>query len=473
MTLRKLSGIPDEDTFATEWLPLLPQAARINRDDALRWREAVADQDPERFAWHFRRLAGIGGSEIGEIVQASFGMSATFKTPRMLALQKLMALPPDPPSPAMRRGILMEPAIQRIFCEDWGAEPMSSVVSAGNAARSAAHPWAAVNIDDAVMLDGRCCLVDYKAPSNPSEQSLTIYAAQLHLSDYLLATGMGFHQDGDPIVDGPLSCDGLLNVYFDYERGAVLPVDVPYSAPLAEACLSAGDTFWAHVVDGVPLPQAWRPEPKPAIEFDALSPEDQTKVDALESRCLMLKLATVQAEELYRAAEGELLDLLRGHSPSGSLARLKAPTQAMALGTRTAVDKEAMEAILKAEAARSGLREDDLANNLKKPPSANLDEAKARAFIERHAANPSDFYQRDWDVEAVTQFAKANGYEPPLRESTWMALGRSKAAKALVEEARGEVAAAVRDLVAQFEKGDAADEDGEIEWLGPRPQEGG
>ena len=65
-------NIDDLRTRLRKIVDLLPQRRHIPDAVAERWIDGVLQLDPERALWHVERAFGIGGSEIGEILLASF-----------------------------------------------------------------------------------------------------------------------------------------------------------------------------------------------------------------------------------------------------------------------------------------------------------------------------------------------------------------------------------------------------------------
>ena len=82
--------IPEFDLFLREYVATLPQARHIKEEDAKIWYDTTKKLEPSRFLWHYDRLHGLGGSDMGEIVAAYRGEYNMFKTPYDIIEEKLM-----------------------------------------------------------------------------------------------------------------------------------------------------------------------------------------------------------------------------------------------------------------------------------------------------------------------------------------------------------------------------------------------
>jgi len=116
-----MAGLMTFDIFLQRIKDELPQAQHIKKEDAKVWYDSVAQYDPERLNWHFERLKGLGGSDIGEIAAWKLGVFNIFKTPRDIIDEKLLRKSVEPQNNNMRRGTYLEPVIQQIFLEDYNA----------------------------------------------------------------------------------------------------------------------------------------------------------------------------------------------------------------------------------------------------------------------------------------------------------------------------------------------------------------
>ena len=107
--------IPEFDVFLRKYVATLPQAHHIKEEDAKVWYETTKKLEPTRFMWHYDRLHGLGGSDMGEIVAAYRGEFHMFKTPYDIIEEKLMRRTIESETKHTRWGTKMEPVTREIF----------------------------------------------------------------------------------------------------------------------------------------------------------------------------------------------------------------------------------------------------------------------------------------------------------------------------------------------------------------------
>jgi hypothetical protein len=324
-------SIPSESEFINEWLPTLEQHAVIKKENAIRWREDVLAAEPDRFEWHFERLKGWGGSDIGEIAASYLGEANMFSTVRDLGEHKLMIRSPGGQTPYMRRGTLLEDTLSIIFREDFGAKRIQSAIDAINNGTDPNHKWLRGNTDDVVIMpDGTLLIVDYKCASMPKSKAPIQYQAQTHQYHHLLKNDKDF-QAISRFGDIELAI-----VYMDYDAGLSLPVHVDYSDEIMDAVLTGGDTVWQYVVEGnLQALSDFKAPDEEAAPYE-YSDEELEKITELEdewSTALMLSKAAIKREEeLKRQVLAEV-------AKKGRLHGFKDTTLSMAtLSVRQSVD---------------------------------------------------------------------------------------------------------------------------------------
>lgn len=235
----------------------LPQASHIDPMVARGWLEAVAKREPERLRWHALRARGIGGSEMGAVLDAMEGRYHPFTPGDLVARQKLLLSPPDEPSDDTRRGVFMEGPLRDMFrpqmLRQYGARPADDVleriaeIEVGPQRR---NPWQVGNPDDAFwMPDGSLVMADYKAPRPDVLAGYAVfgkpqdYVVQLHHYS-MLAQEIGF----DP--------KKLILVSLDYNKWQPAPHEIAFDPTLCARITAAGNRFWSeYVLKGlVPTP---------------------------------------------------------------------------------------------------------------------------------------------------------------------------------------------------------------------------
>src|SRR5690606_20161316 len=99
----------------------LPQRDAIEASDANQWIDYMANVMPEEATWHMVRAGGVGGSEIGSLVNNYLGRRADHESSAHdWALGKLLRATPKPAGGVLRRGHEMEPIHARRFYENYG-----------------------------------------------------------------------------------------------------------------------------------------------------------------------------------------------------------------------------------------------------------------------------------------------------------------------------------------------------------------
>lgn len=170
-----------------EKLKSLPQFRRIEPSDAKAWLQHVIQRDPTRVLWLLGRLgSGFGGSEVGTLVLDAMGRAGPFGSAPELVNEKLMRVLPSPSNHYMRKGLILEEAVQLATLRLYGGEVDESILQSfrqppndglfgigGNPD----FPW--------VRRDGVRTLVDIKVPGAGEEKLSDAdkhlsYAIQLH-----------------------------------------------------------------------------------------------------------------------------------------------------------------------------------------------------------------------------------------------------------------------------------------------------
>lgn len=418
------AAVPALNDFLGTWLPRLPQASRIREADARRWYEGVLASDPARFEWHFHRLSGFGGSDVGELGAWQLGVPALFNTPEQVVAEKLLRQMIEPPNKYTRRGSLFEDDTRAIFLEDYRARSRTDLIDALRQARSTTHPWARANPDDVVeMRSGgktKLYLVDYKAASHVKDQAPAQYACQTHHYDFLLWCA---EHDGAPRLTGdtPLAVDGLLIVYYDFEKAEAVPVEVPWDGAVLRAVLAGGDQAWDHVLGRREMDFSPNVDAKPA---ETLRPEEQARVADLEREMVALKLL---ADQLYARYKDQTAEVERILDDAGR--RSKSNTHAglsrFSLYFRSTVNEEQLVRLCHT----AGVDLDSLRADTK-----TLDASAMAAKLE--ALGEAPIYQREYDVAKVRGLCAARGYRLPVEESGVFSLSRARAAREALEPLR-------------------------------------
>lgn len=438
--------IPEQEKFIEEWVKSLPQGEHIKLDDALHWYDSVLLNDPDRFEWHFNRLKGVGGSDVGEIVASYLNFSNNFKTPYSLFKDKLMQNPIFSQTPHMRRGSYLEPVIAKIFYEDFGCEAKPELMDQISKVHDKNYPWLAGNVDDVVSLSNQLYIVDYKSSTYAPNETNIQYAAQVHQYDYLLAVSQGKDID---LQNGPHATDGYLIVYFDYiNGGTVRPIEVPYRPEITEAILEGSKQFWECVINGVP-PEI-KIQEKPNLE---LSNEEKEKARELEQEVVQYNLIAQTADMLKKDKQTELTELMYQNKEGVSLKEYDLPIETCTPKITESIDKEKLQYIIQA----NNLDNEELMSEKNK-----LDEKKVKEFIKSHKMKIKDFKKQDYDPKKIREFCRNNNIEVPISESVSFSLQADskgiKLDKETLQKARAHTKEFIeqhKDEVGIFKQGDS------------------
>jgi hypothetical protein len=425
-----------EEQFVTRVVPTLPQGACIKQEDARRWYQSVMELDPQRLTWHIARLKGLGGSDVGAVAAWKMGVFNIFKTPRDIIDEKLLRRPIEPQNKDMRRGTYLEPIIQRLFWEDYGAVSRPDLIDAVLGHQCAEYPWMRGNPDDIVEIAGRLYVVDYKSPSDAHEAQKGLvplqYAAQVHQYGFLLAEETGS------------KADSHLVACYDHANGEVAAVDVPYNADIMAAVLCGGDEIWAHVVNGT-YPES-QTHLKNDLTFDA---QQRATIAQLEATFIRQKLladaAYTSLKKTAEALENEFRAqqdvLLKGQ---------KLPLEVLGATVRQTIDEEVAYQVIQ----NAGL--DPQAFMV---ASNKLDTSKVMAALETAGLPPEEFFERKLDLDKVVELCEAQHLRIPVKESFSLALRASKKGldQDVLARAKASASQIVNDGICLVDLGDETD----------------
>lgn len=303
-------ALPTEEEFVRKWVPQLEQAAHIKEHHARRWYNDVMELEPGRFEWHFDRLKGWGGSDIGEIAASYLGEPNLFSTVYELGMDKLMIRSPGGQTPHMRRGTLLEEPLSIIFREDYNATRRTDLVEAIMQTRDPSRSWLRGNPDDVVEIEssgGKSIIIpDYKCSADFHEYVPIQYVCQVHQYHYLLELSEK-NEEGDA---------GLAIVYFDYENGKSMPIGVPFEERCRKAVLEGGDKAWAHVVAGELDALAEMRAPREVADFQyEFSDEDKALLAQLEDKWSSLYVMRKSIAEKYDKVCEDISAVFKKYGP--------------------------------------------------------------------------------------------------------------------------------------------------------------
>lgn len=421
-----------EEVFLQEIVPELPQGKHIQEENARNWYQSVMKHDPERLEWHVARLKGLGGSDIGEVVCWKLGVPAQFSTVRDIVKQKLMMVPIEEGTPHMRRGHLMEPVIQEVFCEDFGAVSRKDLCAAIDNQVSAEHPWMRGNVDDVLEMMGRIYIGDYKCPVKIGSDASLAYAGQIHQYDFLLKEAVGF------------GADSLLVIQWDHAKGVAVPVEIDKDPIILQAVLEGGDEIWQHVLTGT------LPELDPYKQDDLkYSDKEAAEIASLEERFIRYKLLADQATEKLKQVQVQLDEKLQREDMV--LKGQKFPLEVLTTSVRQTLEEADFEQMLHDTGADA---QEFMVTDKK------LDTEKMIGRLVELGEDPADYFAQKVNIGKVVNYCQEKGIKPPISETVSPSLRANK--KSLDKEALGVAKKSAGELIdSARDHVDLGDEDAE------------
>ena len=388
--------IPSKEVFIKEWLPTLPQSDYIKEEDALNWYDQTLEIEPDRFKWHFNRLKGLGGSDIGEIACWKLDQPNIFKTPWDIIKEKLMVKGIEPQNADMRRGTYLEPIVQRIFLEDYAGEHRQDLCEAIDNSVSKEHPWMRGNVDDVVSINGLVYVVDYKCPSEIHKGTTILpYACQVHQYNYLLGQWAGF-EPGQP------GADGMIIAQFDYPNGVVDAVEIPFDPEIMTAVLDGGDEIWNHVLAGT-FPE-FQSKMKEDLEFTDAEKKQITK---LEEDFVCQKLILDKVTESFNRTKSKLTWALSGNGE----VLVKGQTLPINI-TGTIIRETIKEPQMRALLHTQGLSADTF-----QTPGKKYDPDKMADALAEKGDDLKDYLIAQWDIGKIKKYCDEKNLVYPIAES--------------------------------------------------------
>lgn len=419
---------PTFDDFMNNTVAKLPQAQHIKEEDAKVWYDSVRKNDPERFEWHTKRLTGLGGSDIGEIVANKMGEFNAFKTPYDIINDKLLRSPIEPHTNHTRFGSLMEDVTKAIFHEDFKCSSNTQLIQQITDHVSPRHPWLKSNPDDVVNIGGPgadpnvsgVLVVDYKNLSVVPSEPATTVKAQLIQYNYALEES-GF--------TGPVA---RAAVYTDFGSKTVIAKPIDLDPEIVKHVLSGGDEAWNHVLNDTK--PAFSIAVKSNINF---SDESKEKLQQLEEQIAKVKVVVTAATNELDDLQKEFVDELKEQAGEKLIKGESLPVRLMSVTTRQTLNEPEVENLIQTQK----LDPQDFKKDTKK-----LDEDRVIEALQEAGKNPNDYIKKTYDFDKIKSFCEENGFALPVKESISTNLRASKKS-GLTKENLEEIHAHAAELV--------------------------
>lgn len=403
-----LTDIPSFDVFMNTMVSTLPQVQHIREEDAKMWYNMTLEREPERFLWHFERLKGFGGSDMGEIVASHLGEYNVFKTTYDIINEKLMRKPIDAGTKHTLYGQLFEDSLKRLFQETYNLKTAQDLVDRIDNHVSQKHPWLRSNVDDVVIPrnalssdESLVFIIDYKNKQEIPKEPTTAEKVQVHQYQFALAES-GFNGEV-----------GRAIVYNDFYNKEALCRLVDLEPEIVIAMRSAGDEAWEHVLN----------DTKPSFSIAksseiAFTDDEKEKLHELERKYAKAKIIEDAAKEHSATIQNEIKAIFEEKTGNKLLKGNKLPLDVLGTTIRQVlVEPEAETLISKQNLTRE--------EYVKK--GTKLDEAKVRVALAENGLDPKDFLTEQLDIQKVIEFCEKNGFEPPVKETVSPTFKASKA----------------------------------------------
>lgn len=196
-------------TALRKMLDECPYPVPPERKDA--WLETVCQIDPKRVEWHIQRAWYFSGTRVGPLVAEMEGDADKFnRCARETLAEMLLVYPPEKPTPAMKRGIALEPMILDMIQEgswlaDMNLDPQKvrvelidlpgKMIWQKNGVPYAGNPDAVVKLH---FDDGRkpvIMVIDAKAPAETEEVPAEAYQLQTDFYRWGMKEAFGIRAD--------------------------------------------------------------------------------------------------------------------------------------------------------------------------------------------------------------------------------------------------------------------------------------
>jgi hypothetical protein len=298
----------DLEAKVLERVNRLPQRDLIPNERAHEWVRTVVRRFPEQAEWHAIRAGGIGGSEIGELVQNFMGYRGDFSSAHEIVASKLLMRVPEESTPAMLRGQQTEELHRQWFYQKMGCardNESFAKLTTGVGPR----PWMRYSPDDVVRpLDGRPMriLIDYKAPSTMDEKDEERIAFQYNCQ---LAQGamVAMHSG--------VALSGAYLSRLDWARWDLTINPAPIDERLFEVIDHAGNHYWDEFVMRGLVPDYVK---RPRLN---LVPDDQDKLERMSVTYARINTLAGELKKRADDVKGSMRNLLSRYDTSGSSVR--------------------------------------------------------------------------------------------------------------------------------------------------------
>jgi len=328
--------IQKQITDARKIIDALPQRQHISDETIDQWINNVISIEPERLVWHALRARGIGGSEMGCLIEYFRGDynagNPAQGNPFLIIGGKLLTASPDGGSGDTQRGTFLEDEAGRLFLDKYNAtRDQESIDKVLQATPSEEHPWLVGNPDDIVIMDGKRYITDYKVPRSHNLDELLKKGVKLDYYSQL-------HHYTAVCRQLNIQIDGLILAPMCTNEWEVFGQEIAINEDFIKELKHVGDHYWDnHVINAHPLPK------KIATPDAIVIPSSQvTQPVAVELNGYARLRALKDALEAELKEKKEELESLFNEGINAAEAKLEYGGLELKLGTKSVMKKKSV-----------------------------------------------------------------------------------------------------------------------------------
>jgi hypothetical protein len=239
---------------ATAIIQALPWAELFTTEQVINYVDYIAAQDPTRVVWHAKRMLGFGASEMGGLVADYINTyekrefdtpPRSFSSAREVVESKLLIDYTMQKSGHLDRGTDFEDIIRDRFVKQLQARGDNvsrdrDIIAKLANVTSKAKPelaWLKGNIDDALVVDGKLYIVDYKYPKPGNAEDSRKKGVSFDYKVQLECYGLLAAEEG-------IKVDGFILAPFDFEHYKAFDVMFESDPKLVEQIKKAGKLYY-------------------------------------------------------------------------------------------------------------------------------------------------------------------------------------------------------------------------------------
>lgn len=452
----------DSESVA-ERLRALPQYHRISPEEAQRWVNAVASQQPERLLWCIDRLSSLGGSDMGALLLEAQGLTPPFQSGADIINDRLMRSTPTAPLYHMKKGSRLEDVVIEATLKLYGGEFDFQTANAFQNNQSNLPFGLNGNIDfpwitkknTRVLADVKCPLAGVVDETNKDPRKTFTHAVQLNTYQILCeAKGVApfeklinIHLElppvltdvyykrlasGDPaeksrIVDEmcemlKYNAEGLRLNFEEHDNNPSIEINQQLR-PMHDVIREVAAMNWQSVLDG------HAPEPHMTSESE-LTPQALQRLGSLESELLNLEQLSRSSNTRINSVRNEIRELTQNATAKSNIS----VSGNFNITKHISVNDSQVER----QSQRYGVDLDDLRGEAKsKPNLSDYDLPRMIQKLEEHGESIKEFIAPPpFDLNKVSRCFVDKGVNPDsvLSSKIHVGLSTKKAVQAVLAE---------------------------------------